>query len=162
MAQEWDEDEENYSMKKLENTFLKMVKNWIQNAEKDKYLNISLARDQEKKLEQLDPELYKKYLEVKERNFTEREKFKQEIEKIAEEIQKRLEKYGVKVIVDFDERGYPSYYDIYIIFPRNRRLSRDEFNEFVSKAKAIGLIFNPQEKTWGYVGKFGEYPPFKL
>jgi hypothetical protein len=146
---------------KLENTFLKNVKNYVQNAEKDKYLNISLARDQEKKLEQLDPELYKKYLEVKERNFTEREKFKQEIKKIAEEMGKRLEKYNIKVIVDFDERGNPSYYFIQVIFPR-KRLGKEEFNEFVREAKAIGLVFNPQEKTWGYAGKFGEYPPFKL
>jgi len=148
--------------KPLDQELLRIARNAIQYAEKDKYYPISFDRNQEKRLERLDPELYKKYLEVRERNLKEIERFKQEIEKIADKIQKRLDKYGVKVFAEFDERRYPNYYyEIFIELPK-RRLSKELFKQFVSEVKAIGLVFNPQTKIWGYIGKFGEYPPFKL
>ncbi|MFP3347593.1 MAG: hypothetical protein RXR17_09220 [Sulfolobaceae archaeon] len=120
-----------------------------------------MSQDKERKLQKLDQDLYKKYLEVRERNLAEREKFKQEIKEIVDKVQKRLEKYGVIVVVDFDERSTPSTYDIIVRFPR-KRLNEELFREFISDAKKIGLVYNPQTKTWGYVDEYGKYPPFNL
>jgi hypothetical protein len=144
----------------LNETFIKIVKNLIKNGEENKYIDITLAPDKERKLERLDQELFSRYLMIKERNLKERERFKQEIKEITEQVQTRLQKYSVKVYVDFDERSNPSYYDIKINL--QKRLTEEEFKSFVAEAKEIGLVYNPQTKIWGYVGKFGEKPSFRL
>ena len=142
--------------------FLKSVRVYIQRAENDKYLDLRLQPKDEIILEKLDPELYKKYLEVKLRNMKEREKFKQEIIRIALQIQDRLQKYGVEVTVDFDTYGYPQYYHLFVRLPRNHQLSEDSLREFITELEAIGLVYIPGVDNWGYMAKFGEYPPFKL
>lgn len=70
----------------------------------------------------------------------------------------------MKVIVTFDDDSKSiNYAGHYYIILRTRKLkNKDEFSGFVSEAKAIGLVFNPQDKTWGYVGEIGQYPPFTL
>jgi len=145
---------------------LKSVKNLVKNAENDIYLDITLRPREEVLLEMLDPELYKKYLEVRERNLKERERFMQEILKIADRLEKRLQKYGVKVIVDFHVRGYPGYYLIFVKLPEDQQLSNDLAIELVYELEEIGLIYIPNIDIWGYgwgyIGKFGKYPPFKL
>jgi hypothetical protein len=143
-------------------SFLKSVRVYIQRAENDKYLDLRLHPKDEIMLEKLDPELYKKYLEVKLRNMKEREKFKQEIVRIALQIQDRLRKYGVEVTVDFDTYGYPQYYHLFVRLPRNHQLSEDLLKQFVTELEAIGLVYIPGVDNWGYMAKFGEYPPFKL
>jgi len=142
--------------------FLKSVRVYIQRAENDKYLDLRLQPKDEIMLEKLDPELYKKYLEVKLRNMKEREKFKQEIIRIALQIQDRLQKYGVEVTVDFDTYGYPQYYHLFVRLPRNYQLSEDSLQQFIAELEAIGLVYIPSVNNWGYMAKFGEYPPFKL
>jgi len=146
----------------LVESFLKSVRVYIQRAENDKYLDLRLQPKDEIMLEKLDPELYKKYLEVKLRNMKEREKFKQEIVRIALQIQDRLRKYGVEVTVDFDTYGYPQYYHLFVRLPRNQQLSEDLLKQFVAELEAIGLVYIPGVDNWGYMAKFGEYPPFKL
>jgi CRISPR/Cas system endoribonuclease Cas6 (RAMP superfamily) len=143
-------------------SFLKSVRVYIQRAENYKYLDLRLQPKDEIMLEKLDPELYKKYLEVKLRNMKEREKFKQEIVRIALQIQDRLRKYGVEVTVDFDTYGYPQYYHLFVRLPRNQQLSEDLLKQFIAELEAIGLVYIPGVDNWGYMAKFGEYPPFKL
>jgi len=146
--------------------FLESVRNLIKNAENNVYLDITLRPREEALLEMLDPELYKKYLEVRERNLKERKKFMQEILKIADQLEKRLQKYGVKVIVDFHVRGYPDHYLIFVKLPKDQQLSNYSAIELVYELEEIGLIFIPNIDIWGYgwgyIGKFGKYPPFKL
>ena len=142
--------------------FLKSVRAYIQHAENDKYLDLRLQPEDEIMLEKLDPELYKKYLEVKLRNMKEREKFKQEIVRIALQIQGRLQKYGVEVMVDFDTYGYPQYYRLFVRLPRNHQLNEDLLREFIAELEAIGLVYIPSVDSWGYMARFGKYPPFKL
>jgi len=145
---------------------LEGVRNLIKNAENDIYLDITLQPREEALLEMLDPELYKKYLELRERNLKERKKFMQEILKIKDQLKKRLQKYGVKIIVDFDVRGYPGYYLILVKLPEDQQLSNDSLMELVYELEEIGLIYIPNIDIWGYgwgyIGKFGKYPPLKL
>jgi methyltransferase-like protein len=148
----------------LNETFIQLIMKQIQKAENNKFMPLNLSKEQEKKLEKLSPELYSKYIQIKERNATEREKFKAEIKDVTAKIEKRLGAYNVKVIASFDNDdkplNHPGHY--YILVKFTRKLSKDEFAAFVSNAKAIGLKFNPQDKTWGYVGEIGQYPPFNL
>ena len=146
----------------LNETFLSLIQRQIERAESNKYLPLSLSIQQERKLQKLSPELFTRYIQIRERNKKEREEFKQQIKDVAAKIEKRLESYDVKVIASFDADdkpvNYPGHY--YIVLKFTRRLSKDEFSNFVSEAKLLGLVFNPQEKSWGYVGEIGEYPPF--
>jgi len=84
----------------------------------------------------------------------EREKFVQEVLKVAGQVEKRLQKYEAEVEVGFDA---DSYY-IFVRLPKGRRASR----EFIAELEEIGLVYVPGVNNWGYVGKLGNYPPFKL
>jgi len=95
-------------------------------------------------------------------NSAEIEKFKQEIIKIAIQIHERLRKYGVEVIVRFIPNDNPEQYYIFVRASENWELSDEMINEFVIEVEKIGFVFVPGVNNWGFLGKIGEYPPFKL
>jgi len=89
-------------------------------------------------------------------------KFKQEIIKIAGQIHERLRKYGAEVIVRFFPDDNPEQYYIFVRLPGINKLNDELIMEFIAEVEEIGFVFVPGVNNWGYLGKIGNYPPFKL
>ena len=147
-------------MGKFDEELIDMVKKIIQKSSSRPYVKIGLSISDERRLQKINPELYKQYENAKMAVEKNRAEFKESVIKLIDDINNRiLDKYGAMAILDrFDENAfnYPGYYCISV---KMKRLPREQFTELVNKLKQIGFKFTGY--NWEYCDTIGNYPRLK-
>jgi len=147
-------------MSKFDKELIDMVKKLIQKSSSSPYAKIGLSISDERRLQKIDPELFKQYYNTKMMVEKNRAEFKESILKLIDDINNRiLGKYDARAILDrFDENAinHPGYYCISI---KMKRLPREQFAELVNKLKQMGFKYNGY--NWEYCDTIGNYPRLK-
>jgi len=148
-------------MGKFDETLIDMVKKLIQKSSSNPYVEIGLSISDERRLQKINPELYKQYENAKMTVEKNRAEFKESVLKLIGKINNEiLSKYNASAVLgEFDENAfnYPGYYCISIKIMK--RLPREQFAELVNKLKQIGFKFNGY--NWEYCDVIGNYPRLK-
>ncbi|MFP3202849.1 MAG: hypothetical protein RXR43_11660 [Sulfolobus sp.] len=145
-------------MSKFDEQLIETVKKLIQ--KNSPYVKIGLSVQEERKLQKIDPDLYKEYIEAKARVEKNRAEFKENVLKTINKINEILSKYNASAVLDmFDENAFnsPGHYCITI---KTKRLPREQFVEFVNEVKKLGFKYNSY--NWEYCDVIGNYPKLNV